>query len=516
MKKDKSPFILHPLLFGIYPVLILLANNFNELLWTNSIRSLISSGILSLVIYLTLLLFLKSPQKAALLALILLILFYSYGHLYYLLRNVAFGDFVLGHHRFLGPIYLIAGILAVWLTIRIRRDTSRLTVILNFAGIVLVVFPLIQILISIVLTGRAAASHIVSLEEPAPSKLPTSPNVYYILVDGYPRADFIQKYMGLDISPFINTLSQVGFFVPTCSQANYTDTRFSMASTLNMTYLDRSTGDPEVLYSGYELDFMIKENLVQEIFTDLGYTIVTFESGYRWLDWENSDFHLRPSLSRENTFFNVRLNEFEQLLLDTSLGKLILDTQFLLTQDALSPIRRIVHGPREAHRNRVLFTLDELPRLEQTIPSSKFVYAHIVFPHPPFIVDASGNPLNNDPPNELAAYAEQIRYLNSRLIAIVDSIIRNSVSPPIIIIQGDHGATIDYDKHNIPESERLGIFSAYYLPGIDYGVLQETFSPVNNFRLIFDTYFEGNYGLLEDRSIIGRQSPYTRISCVGK
>lgn len=519
MKINRPLSVLYPLVFGIYPVLALLANNYHELLWTAALRATVVSGFLSVILYLLLNFLIRNRHKAALITLGSITLFFSYGHLIHLLRSISYGDIALGRHRFLAPAYLLVGVIGFWLAVRTKRDLSRLTIILNFVGFFLLVLPISQISISIVLAERAESNPIGIPEGQvlAPSKhFAYYPDVYYILVDGYPRADFIKRYMHLDISPFINKLRQNGFFVPNCSQANYTDTRFSMASTLNMIYLDRGTDNPEVLYTGYELDNMIKANLVQRLFDELGYTIVTFESGFRWLNWENSDLHLVPPKPRDSTLFNIQINEFEEMLLDTSLAKLFLDAQIVLAQDALLPVERVILGPRDSHRNRVLFTLEELSRLDRKISGRKFVYAHLVFPHPPFILDASGNPLVNSPPDELAAYADQIRYLNFRLTSIVESIIQESEPPPVIIIQGDHGATIDYESHGIPESERLGIFSAYLLPGFDNDQFLEMFSPVNNFRLVFDVYFGGNYGLLEDKSIVGRQSPYTRIPCSGK
>jgi arylsulfatase A-like enzyme len=132
-------------------------------------------------------------------------------------------------------------------------------------------------------------------------------------------------------------------------------------------------------------------------------------------------------------------------------------------------------------------------------------------------VDAAGNPLQNSPNDELSAYADQIAYLNSQLLNIIDSLLGKSNPDPIIIIQGDHGATIDYQGKNIDKSNRLGILNAYYLPPISTGYptnqLYSTITPVNTFRLIFDVYFNGQYGLIEDRSVVGRQSPFTTLDC---
>jgi hypothetical protein len=46
----------------------------------------------------------------------------------------------------------------------------------------------------------------------------------------------------------------------------------------------------------------------------------------------------------------------------------------------------------------------------------------------------------------------------------------------------------------------MATLSAYLLPGDGQEQLYETITPVNTFRLIFDTCFNGDYGLLEDIS----------------
>jgi hypothetical protein len=82
---------------------------------------------------------------------------------------------------------------------------------------------------------------------------------------------------------------------------------------------------------------------------------------------------------------------------------------------------------------------------------------------------------------------------------VVREIIAISASPPVIIIQADHG----YD--NASSSDRMKILNAYYHPGIDQSLLYPSLSPVNTFRLVFNEYFNGNYPLLPDKSFF---SPY--------
>jgi hypothetical protein len=83
--------------------------------------------------------------------------------------------------------------------------------------------------------------------------------------------------------------------------------------------------------------------------------------------------------------------------------------------------------------------------------------------------------------------------------------LEKSDSPPIILLQSDYGSRVFSDNH--PESENgyklnVPILSAYYLPEVDGLSLYPEVSPVNSFRIIFNTYFGGQLPLLRDESFI--------------
>ena len=46
----------------------------------------------------------------------------------------------------------------------------------------------------------------------------------------------------------------------------------------------------------------------------------------------------------------------------------------------------------------------------------------------------------------------------------------------------------------------MSILNAYYLPDQNPNLIYEHITPVNSFRLIFNTYFNESFDLLEDRS----------------
>ena len=79
------------------------------------------------------------------------------------------------------------------------------------------------------------------------------------------------------------------------------------------------------------------------------------------------------------------------------------------------------------------------------------------------------------------------------MLEAIDTILANSDTPPIIVIQGDHGPWLQ------PKAKRMQILNAYYLPGHN-DELYPTITPVNTFRLVFTDYFGGDYPLLDDIS----------------
>jgi hypothetical protein len=146
----------------------------------------------------------------------------------------------------------------------------------------------------------------------------------------------------------------------------------------------------------------------------------------------------------------------------------------------------------------------------------KIVFTHIVGPHPPFVLDADGNPIQpvwpynlrdatflGTPDEYVSGYVEEAIYLNRRLEEVIEVILSTSERPPIIILQGDHGPGNYFDQDRLDDSclrERYSILNAYYFPDQNYAALYPSISPVNSFRVVFNTYYGTDLPLLEDRS----------------
>ena len=215
-----------------------------------------------------------------------------------------------------------------------------------------------------------------------------------------------------------------------------------------------------------------------------GYKTVAFATGFLATELTDADYFLGPGYSWE------QLNEFESLLLETTLARLIQDGNRFGMQTSGS----------ERFRERTLFTLEKLDELSY-ITGPKFVFVHIIAPHPPYVFGPTGGPVE---PAEVGTtrtqegashYRDQVIYISSRMMEIVPKIIANSTTPPIIVIQGDHGPTVASSPR-----ARMSILNAYFLPGASTQVAA-TITPVNTFRIILNEYFGQNLELLEDMSL---------------
>jgi hypothetical protein len=100
-----------------------------------------------------------------------------------------------------------------------------------------------------------------------------------------------------------------------------------------------------------------------------------------------------------------------------------------------------------------------------------------------------------------AGYAKQVQFVNQKLAQAINTLLAKSPSPPVIIIQGDHGpgSHLDWDSSaNTCLWERTSILNTYYLPGDARSLLYPSISPVNSFRVVLNAYFGAVLPLLPD------------------
>jgi hypothetical protein len=151
------------------------------------------------------------------------------------------------------------------------------------------------------------------------------------------------------------------------------------------------------------------------------------------------------------------------------------------------------------------FNLDTLSTLP-AVPGPKFVFSHILSPHPPSSNEFSGTNLEYK-----KEYISQLEYLNVQVEKTIDAIIANSDVPPIIILQADHGPGMYTDFEHMENTcldERYSPLAAYYLPGVKPEDLPDDITSVNLFRFIFNHYFQTDLQMLENKEYSFRDQKY--------
>ena len=137
----------------------------------------------------------------------------------------------------------------------------------------------------------------------------------------------------------------------------------------------------------------------------------------------------------------------------------------------------------------------------------------MLIPHPPYLFSPEGEPISSVGPDGLVSwkdkegYIDAVKFANKKIKEVVDELLTDLENPPIIIIQADHGSMFDVDPNIVhrgkPSNENIeqmmSIFSAYYLPGIEKNLSYDVITPVNTFRIIFNSYLNTDYDLLEKK-----------------
>jgi hypothetical protein len=158
------------------------------------------------------------------------------------------------------------------------------------------------------------------------------------------------------------------------------------------------------------------------------------------------------------------------------------------------------------------------------LPGPKFVFAHFLLPHEPYVFDRQGNFIADEGMGGRSReekYVEQLLFANRMLRQTLDKILSRQDFWPIIVLQADEGPWPENYSRNATNfdwlsatdrelEEKMNILNSYYLPGVDGRALYDTISPVNSFRVIFNSYFGTGLKLLPDEQYVfsSARNPY--------
>jgi len=408
---------------AFYPLLVTLAFVLNaytnadvslEALW----RPLLVSIAVTVAVQVALSLALRSRDRGAFATLVLQLLVMGLPLLVAMLVPVLVVAWYVGRRRgigiraFLGP---------------------RLTPALNLVAVLLC----LQVAASAALDGSLTFGG-GSFSTPRGVASADAPDIYLILLDGYPRADTLHSKFGYDNAPFLSTLQSMGFETATRGHSNYDATALTLASMFNGEQIPKLVPDPP---AGPSAGFRLLTKSINQAadlrrLRDAGYEIVSVPAGY----------DEATLLTADRVIDNRELTTFEWSLLRTpTLATVLRDIERQWLPDQ--------------QRARILAGFSALGKLAaERDRGPKVVFDHILAPHMPVVFSKAGEPVAPFPcfPVEcdfsdfgdrygnavLNPVRDQVEWVNTAVIDAVRTIQSSSARPPVIVIFSDHGTRL--------------------------------------------------------------------------
>ena len=449
---------------------------------------------------------LKNWHRSAAATTAITVVVFAYGHVENALdRRI--------DERVLFPAAIVFLAVVIAAAVRANATPARQTPFFNLVAAVLLAFPVASLASAAAASsGRTSSASIAALDDltthlfPSipPSTSDHRPDIYYIILDEYARHDALVDF---DNTSFLRELERRGFYIATEATSNYMWSQHSIASLLNMSYLD-SVG-PRTPSRYEDVIPLGQQHAVASILKKLGYTYVHLTSGHTITDAspladvvvnfsqsgvligdEKSGYRSARSLE------SILAGRFVRELIQTTALRPFLGHNLAPGSDAIYAWW---------HPKRTLQMFDFLTK-PIDVAGPTFVFAHIVKPHPPATFDRHGNAVpginvhdafgEDHDPSVPSPYIGQLIYINSRVLEMVDAILQSHDDDPVIVITADHGRRLD--GWGTPHA----ILAAFHLPHGGDRVLYPSISSVNQFRAIIDFYFGLNLGLLKDRRFV--------------
>lgn len=481
--RPRRTVAIHPPLIAAHPVLALYAANVALIPVRDVFAPVIVAMLAACALWGLLTLLLRNGARAAAAASV-----FAFGFFWF----APFVDFAKASgfvvdataYPFLGlGLWLSASGLVAWLAARNWNRMEQATKFLNFVAVAMVTLASLGIVRGhwVIRTElRDAIARVAPIKGEHSGPLP---DVFLVVLDGYGRSDVLKERYGYDNSDLIQGLKERGFFVAEKARTNYVQTELSLAGTLNLEPVDRLITGPIDTPGGVRgvLDGLIDRSRFAASLKNLGYRYIAVTSGFPSLAFTSAD-----------------------LVYGSDAGS----TLFLASLFEKTPIRQgsqTITSIFHARWSKLHAAFENLKGLGPRASTPRFVIAHVLAPHPPFVMAADGSfqkPGNRfgfydgshymvkigTPESYRSGYAAQAKAVGSLLLETVDALL-DQKDPPIVVVLGDHGPKMGLDQESLEKTdieEVAGILAAYHVPK---GVAEELYpeiTPVNAMRLLHE------------------------------
>ena len=432
-------------------------------------------------------LFYRDLWKASIIGFFVMAYFFFFGNMQDVLKYYLPGTFFV-QYRFVLSLSFLLFILLLFALKKRKYSLLKITAYLNILFIALIFFEIALLTIKVPATKKKQRFDLVA-EGFRTCDTCNYPDIFYIVPDQYTGNVALKEIFDFDNSKFEKELEQRGFFVCKNSSSNYNLTPFSIASTLNMDYLKLNPGRQNYSTVSYSYE-VIRNSRVLKFLNACHYQFYN----YSIFDFKDQPAHKYTSFLPYGTALVTSSTLLDRLKIDlrptAEKGKFGKNLQ-----------HKLLYEYKDF--NDTIINLTNDVALKATT-SPKFVYTHLIMPHYPYYFDSKDRPLSAEKLFGLKNtnshdYVEYLQYTNKRLLQLIDRILKSSSKPPIIVLLADHGfrqlhstANHKYDFINL---------NAVYFPARKYDQMVDSIENVNEFRVIFNSFFGQKLPLLKDSSI---------------
>lgn len=486
---QKQPF--YVLLIPLFFVLHGFAGNFGFISFGDVLILAATYVAATIILYLLFFLFFRNQVKAALAASLAIGIYLFFG---------AIQDFLKGHFAALNKyscLLLIFGLVLIAWIVYLKRANNKFRRLNLFLNSLLFIYIIVDVGTMFyksfnVPKNKLSVYSFAKDNNYVDCKDCLKPDIYFLLFDEYASSASLKDHFNFDNSSLDTFLLQQAFHIQTKSTGNYNFTPFSIASMLNMSYLQGIAPDSVSIEDYARCNNLIKENAVIDFLSTQGYAIANYSifdlAGHPSI--VDQDFlPLQTKLITDGTLLNRMQKDIGWMLIT---GKY--KWQWLADKMYYNNM----------HNNETFLT--QIEKASSTFSDKpRFFYAHFFMPHSPFYFNKEGKLKDGatiyKEAAELntAAYLEYVTYTNTKIRELIAAIKRNTMNRAVIIFMGDHGFrkfTGDGDSTHFFQNQ-----NAVYFPSRDYHLLYDSVSAVNQFAIVFNTLFHQNFPILNDSTV---------------
>lgn len=313
------------------------------------------------------------------------------------------------------------------------------------------------------------------------------PNIYVLLFDEY-QGNYGLDKLGYKNEELTHFLDSLGFTIAEKPSSTYRTTIYSVPSLFRMDTLSLNTEIAELTTrSAIRANLLLQQqntfiNYLEKNNYDVqSYSLfsigkskpyVRIPIGTTWLELQQ--LKMLPWWAQNDLFHAIPSNKFQKLA-----GTLNANTVLYNEK-----------GIAFAHKN-----------IEAKNNKPKFVFSHILLPHPPVMLDSVGNERsmkdamyenNLSLPGLIPAYLAQIKYVNVQIKSIITEALAKDPGCAIVLVS-DHGCRPIFKEN----PEVFNIQWAIKIPGAKTSVPQSQLHLVNTFRILLNEIAGQNLPMIQ-------------------